>query len=437
MTDRPRPRHATIAPMMTRPRATDASGLHLAYLLARHPQANTTFVNGEIAALANEVARLSIYAMSRTGESDPGPGGIPASVAVNWAPGWRETAFWARCVSALRNGPTLMGEVALLFRGSGSPRQFARVAYTAAQAATMLRCFAGGLPNQHIHAHFAGRAAIAAHVINQLSGTPYTMTVHAYDVFMRNPQLAALVRGALLTVAISEASRREVLARVPRLDPASIKVIRVGVPTAELGRLRAPRERRNGDPLRIVSAGNLVAKKGMDRTIDAVARLRAAGRDVELEIIGEGPLRANLDRQVRELGAGSFVRTVGSKPPTATRTAIANADMFVLACQRADDGDVDGIPVVLMEAMAAGVPTVSTRISGIPELIEDRHSGRLAEPGDPASLASVIAAVADDSDAAERMALAGREKVRNEFDQATNAHRLLDAILEARSARAI
>jgi len=202
---------------------------------------------------------------------------------------------------------------------------------------------------------------------------------------------------------------------------------------AELRALVAEVPHPGRDRPRIVSVGRLVPKKGMDVLVRAIAQLAGQGMPVLCDIIGEGPERRRLEAMTGELGVESLVRLRGALAPPDARRALAKADVVALACVRSPNGDMDGIPVALMEGMAAGRPVVSTTISGIPELITDGDSGLLVEPGDPGSLAAAIRRLLEEPSLAARLAAAGARVVEERFDQATNATRLLSAIVEARA----
>jgi glycosyltransferase involved in cell wall biosynthesis len=206
-------------------------------------------------------------------------------------------------------------------------------------------------------------------------------------------------------------------------DENKIKIVRCGVesdgdPTEKEGAQKASPK--------IGYLGRLVEKKGMDTLIFALAHISGAGVDFRLEIAGDGPQRVELERLASEQGIGSEVVFRGPIPHDEVFTWLEGLDLFVLACRRDDQGDQDGIPVVLMEAMAAGIPVISTHISGIPELIEDGISGMLAKPNDPKSLSQKIKDVVTNPSMASSLAVAARSRIREEFDVDVNAERLLN-----------
>jgi colanic acid/amylovoran biosynthesis glycosyltransferase len=206
------------------------------------------------------------------------------------------------------------------------------------------------------------------------------------------------------------------VAEAPRL-----RVVRQGIDL-----LRFPRResRAPGNPPEVLSVAALREKKGHHVLIRAAAGLRDRGFDFRLTIVGEGPERGRLEGLVREFDLGARVRLVGAESPDRVRERLGAADLFVLACTTAANGDLDGIPISLMEAMATGVPVVSTRLSGVPELIGDGEEGRLAEPDDPDGLADAMTALLGNPARAAAMVERARAKVETEYELGASVARL-------------
>jgi colanic acid/amylovoran biosynthesis glycosyltransferase len=175
----------------------------------------------------------------------------------------------------------------------------------------------------------------------------------------------------------------------------------------------------------IGSLGRLVEKKGFDVLIEAAGVLKQRGHALELLIAGDGPLRDELMALVEQRQLAQCVTFVGPLSHSAVPAWMATLDAFVLACKPDANGDMDGIPVVLMEAMAQGLPVVSSRLSGIPELVAHQRTGLLAEPGDAQGTATQIERLMASPEYARTLARQGQAHVRNEFGQAVNIDRLL------------
>ena len=185
-------------------------------------------------------------------------------------------------------------------------------------------------------------------------------------------------------------------------------------------------------PLRILSVGALIEKKGHDSLIRACAFLKKQGMPFECRIVGAGPLEAELSALVAQFGLHSVVQLVGPQPQERIRAELANADVFVLASRTTADGDTDGIPVSLMEAMALGIGVVSTKVAGIPELVKDEVTGFLAEEGDVPALANSILRAAQDGFERRQRVLAARYVIEQHFNADVESGKL--ATLLTRSA---
>jgi colanic acid/amylovoran biosynthesis glycosyltransferase len=277
----------------------------------------------------------------------------------------------------------------------------------------------------HVHAHFASHPATAAWVVHRLTGIPFSFTAHANDLFVAPVVLDRKVVDARFVIAISEYNRRLLGERDP--PPRRLEVVHCGVDT-DLHAWRDPGER---DPDRVVCVASLFPKKGHVHLIDALALVAERRPGIALELVGEGPERHRILRRARERGVAGRVSLLGARSSEDVRATLAGAGVFVLPSVRLPSGRMEGIPVALMEAMAAGVPVVSTRLSGIPELVRDGVTGLLADPGDPQSLAAAMERVIDDDALAARLALGARELVVRSFSLTREATRLGDLLAES------
>lgn len=267
----------------------------------------------------------------------------------------------------------------------------------------------------HIHAHFAHVPGDIAMYAALISGIPFSFTAHANDVFDHAWLLRQKSARALFTVAISKFNRDFLVQQGARAD--GIKVIHCGV---EPDDYPPPRPANHQAPHKIHSLGRLVEKKGFVDLLEAVRILARQKIDITLVIGGDGPQLAELQDKAR----GLDVKFRGPLKHSQVTGWLREADLFVLACRKDSHGDMDGIPVVLMEAMLCGVTVVSTYISGVPELIEDGVSGYLAEPHNPRSLAEAIRRALDDG----HTITAARQKIIANFNLRNNARLLSQTI---------
>lgn len=275
----------------------------------------------------------------------------------------------------------------------------------------------------HLHVHFAHTPAQIAMYASALSGIPFTITAHANDIFQRGLLLQRKAERAVRMLTISE-HNRSYLEHLG-IPKARLAVVRCGVNFST--NLQPPSIREPGC-FRIGTLGRMVEKKGFDILVRAIATLKASGHTLEFHIAGVGPLKADLERLVHQLEIADIVRFEGGLPHSQVAEWMRQLDVFVLACKQDRNGDMDGIPVVLMEAMSLSVPVISTRLSGIPELVVHEETGLLAEPDDPHDLARQIGRLIESAELRANLSTGARQHVMDEFGQAKNLERLIGYI---------
>jgi colanic acid/amylovoran biosynthesis glycosyltransferase len=273
-----------------------------------------------------------------------------------------------------------------------------------------------------IHAHFAWLPGAAAWICARLLNKPFSVTVHAYEIFSSKNDLLPLVsKESTHVVAISKYNQ----GRLEELDNRSVEttsVIHCGI---NLEKFEKPNDLDLSPPddehIRIISVGSLVAKKGHDDLIDACHLLSEKGKKFTCTIIGSGPDEFALRQKIREYDLGNQIYLLGSRTQTDIQKAYYKSDVFVLAAKIGPDGDQDGLPVVLMEAGKAGLPIISTSISGIPEFVQHKITGWLVPPNDAAALADAINLLADSADLRKQLGKNAQALVNSQFNIAANA----------------
>jgi glycosyltransferase involved in cell wall biosynthesis len=273
---------------------------------------------------------------------------------------------------------------------------------------------------QRLHAHFADGPARLAMLASMLTGIPYSFTAHARDIY-RYPNIRMLrekIVAAEWVATCTSANQQYLQALAPRGERDNIKLAYHGVDLE----MFSPGERmaHSAVPL-ILSVGRLVEKKGYPDLLHACRTLKDAGRAFRCQIFGEGPERTRLERLIADLDLHDVVSLCGTCSQEELVEQYRQAAVFVLPCRVLESGDRDGIPNVLVEAMAVGLPVISTAISGIPELIQHERNGLLVEPGDPAAIACAIERLLADSDLRQRFGAAARATTERGFDWETNA----------------
>ena len=290
---------------------------------------------------------------------------------------------------------------------------------------------------RHLHAHFCHGATTVTWLASLISGVPFSFTAHAKDIYCEslNPAglLARKIRAARMVVTCTEANRAY-LATLAGGTP--IHRIYHGLNTDftrlldDGGRVPGPRP---ASSLRVLAVGRLVAKKGLDVLVDACAILVRRGVPLHLDIVGEpGDQASELAARVSRHGLSDAVTIRGPITQAALVEEYRNASVFCLPCRIAGDGDRDGIPNVLMEAMACGLPVVTTPVSGIPELLEHGINGLFVPPDDAPATAAALLRLHDDAPLAARLSAAASAQVRARFcgdRMATELAELFGAVL--------
>jgi glycosyltransferase involved in cell wall biosynthesis len=272
----------------------------------------------------------------------------------------------------------------------------------------------------HVHAHFASHAAQVALFLKRVAGFPFSMTAHAQDFMVdlgSDDLLREICREAEFVVAVSDWSRDKLRATCPE---SADKIVRVynGIDPAEFPEQADLPERARP---RILSVARLIEFKGFHHLIDACAELRARGREFECTVIGEGPWRPRLAAQIAERGLAGVVTLAGLKTQDEVKRALLDSDIFTLASILDSQGACDVLPTVILEAMASGVPVVSTTLAGVPELVEDGVTGFLAAPGDPIGLADALDKLLASRDLRRSCGETGRKRLEERFASARSA----------------
>ncbi|GAA1167077.1 glycosyltransferase family 4 protein [Ornithinimicrobium humiphilum] len=395
----------------------------VAYVVKVYPRFSETFVVTEI--LAREAAGedLAIYALRPTTDARFHPQIAAVQAPVTHLPrAHRLVGEWevfGRAQAELPGfGPALGELMPLLVRMDPSD---------VAQAVDLaVRLRRDGIT--HVHAHFASLAARTAMVASALTGIPYTVTTHAKDLFHEDVDqvlLRAVLGRAANVIAISDYNRRFLLGIDPALEP-TVRLVRNGLdltrfPFREPG---APRT-----PLRVLGVGRLVEKKGFTHLVDAAAELVATGTPVAVRIVGDGELGDRLAAQIADRGLAGTVSLVGPRSQAELVEELAWADVLAAPCVVGADGNADGLPTVILEAMASGLPVVATDVTGIPEAV---HPAGVTETGEPVEqtgillraeeewltdrLAAALREVADPTWPRAEVARAARAAVERDFD---------------------
>jgi len=400
----------------------------LAYLSRILPIISETFVVREIAALRSLGARIKTFSLfpQEDRASHPEAPELAQEVEVLFRPA--HPAFWWSHLFFLFRSPGrylyCLGRYGLWAPESWENRRRCLGFFAVAPYAARLLQRAGV---RHLHAHFANAAASVAMLAAKLAGISFSFTAHAYDIFIDKLLLPAKLEAAAFVASISQFNLDYLRQQYPEAAArARLELVRNGIDPQRFHPLPHP----PGVPPLILAVGRLVETKGFHVLVETCARLRQEGLACRCLIVGEGPEMRRLQQMVADHGLGDRVELPGQLPPEELLPYFQRADLLAMpACVR--NNDQDGIPTVLIEAMAMEMPVVATRVSGIPELVRDNETGLLVNPDDPQALAAALARVLADTNLARRLASAGRERVLSDFNLYRSAARLLDLFEEA------
>jgi glycosyltransferase involved in cell wall biosynthesis len=396
----------------------------VAYLMSRFPAVTETFILDEIVELERLGLRIDVFPLIWEQEGVVHPRARPiversdqrrsrvrdlAAAQVYWLR-HRPRAYLAAWCGALR--------------GNRSSRAFlVRAVYVVPKAALIARQIEQrGIA--HVHAHWATHPALAAWVVNRLTGLPYSVTAHAHDIYVDRSMLAEKLRAASFVVTIGEENRRLLRDLYGELA-GRIVVVHCGVDPAAFA---PPPSRPASEALQIACVASLRDYKGHPYLIDACARMAAQGVPFRCRLVGDGEDRPKIEALIRARGLADRVLLLGQQPRERVRALVAGADVVVLASVTTPTGKKDGIPVALMEALAAERAIVATDVSGIPELVEHERTGLLVPERDAGALAAALRRLYDDPDLRRRLGAAGRRKVLDEFDLRRTSARMYDLL---------
>lgn len=268
----------------------------------------------------------------------------------------------------------------------------------------------------HIHAGFAGHPATAAWIVGRFTEIPYSVSCHAHDIFVTQSLLGPKLREAAFVRTISAYNKNFLLDRFPDLARQRIEIIHCGADTKNI----RPVDRVPEGPFVVLYVGSLEVRKGVDKLLRALAQAEGL-TDWRCEVIGGGPMAKSLSALAEALGLSDRVQFLGPRPSEAVAAAYARAGVVVVPSIVGPGGRTEGIPTVIMEALANARPVIASRVTGVPELVEHGVSGLLVPPGDVGALAEALQHIRHDPDRAMKMARDGRARVVAEFDATTNA----------------
>ncbi|MCH8923393.1 MAG: glycosyltransferase family 4 protein [Planctomycetes bacterium] len=401
------------------PTSSTAPAVRVGYLLRMYPRFSQTFVVNEILELERQSVEVSIASLKKPsdGRFHESISRVQASVDYipehlvespaktlrsHWAVGRRQPLGYARAL--------------------GTTLRFAGTNHTDFRQAAMVLRWAHKRKIKHIHVHFGTHEASVAYLACLIGGLSYSQTLHAFDIFRDDVDrrlLARKINASRFTVTVSEFNRRYLVKRIPGVDPAKVRVNYNGIDLEAFSPNGAART-----PHSIVSIGRLIEKKGFIHLIRAVRRLRDRGVAATCTIVGDGRDKDKLKREIKALKLRGAITLAGSLNQDQVRDLLKRSACLALPCVEAADGNVDALPTVLLEGLACGCPCISTKVSGVPEIIENEISGLLVAPSDDAALSDALARVLQSPELHRNLATGGRRRAEQLFDVRQNVARM-------------
>ncbi len=390
------------------------------YLVRSWPRLSQTFILNEVLAVERRGIELDVFSLVRSGETTVQPQLADVRAPVTYLDeqplrrrladhlavartDWRR--YWAAAWHASRH-PGLSA-------GYATCSTWRCFSHAVTVTAAIGRRPAADRPG-HVHAHFAHDPALVAVYVHRLTGLPYSITAHARDLYqIPTENLAARASGATAVVTCCTVNADYLHATLPAEERPPVMVVHHGV---ELGQFRPTDSPSVASTPLVVSVGRLVEKKGYDDLLHALTKVKADGWAFRCEIYGDGPLRSELLALRDELDLGADVEFAGEHGRERIVAALAAADVFMLTPRVTDDGDRDGIPNVLVEAMACGLPVVTTVAGGVAELVAHGENGLLAQPRDVDAVAANLVRLLDDEELRASLGAAARRTVETGYD---------------------
>lgn len=401
---------------------TMSSYPRIGYVVKRFPRVSETFIAQEILELERRGAAVRVFPLVENDRpadhawlDDLQAPISPITVAV-FSQVWAELGRRCRISSAPRSGIRRAVCVALE-HPQGKGRRYLSEALALAELVERYDI-------DHLHAHFANRPAFVAMLAGLITGRPFSFTAHAKDIYTEptgDVYWRELVRHASFVATVTEANVRHLRGMVGESLAGKIRLLYNGV---DLQTIRPREKTAHSSPPRLLCVARLVEKKGVEVLVDAAALLRDRGVAFECAVVGDGPLASDMRNRASAAGLDERVRFIGPLAHERVIEQIHASDVVVLPCRIAADGDRDALPTVLLEAMACGVPCVSTPVGGVGEIIRQNETGILVRPDRADELALALRRLIEDETLRDRFGRAGRRRAETLFDRRRSVKQL-------------
>lgn len=398
--------------------------IKLAYILGTFPSLSETFILDEIIGLKRKGVDVMIFALKRGNDKKYHERAKTLVEKTIYRPSFTFVEQWKMLFLFFLQHPIMFFQLLLVMFKSykKTPLTLLKL-YRNLPCALYFSELIKYASAQHVHAHFAYIPATITMIISRILDIPFSFSAHAWDIHANRSNLKEELLSARFVITCSEQNRFTLLKRYG--EELSCKILKIyhGINLEywnnrpEMSRLKGEKRRMSVHRIwRLMSVGRLIEKKGFDFLIKACALLKGNRVKFHLDLIGEGKERRALEKLAKSLGIEDEIAFIGALTHEELKQYYFSADIFVLPSVVAADGDQDGIPNVLLEAMAMGVPVISTRVSAIPELIKDGETGILARERDDKSFCEAIIKVINSGELRSNIIDNARLKVKEEFN---------------------
>lgn len=400
--------------------------MKIAYFVSRYPHPYQTFIRREINEMAAQGAAITVFPVIGACERDGSAADI-SSTSIIYTGFLSPIIFASSCIMLAAAPRACLSLLALVIAGTWkSPVNLLKSLAVFPKSLHLARLLREGNFDR-IHAHWSTHPATAAMIASELSGIPFSFAFHAYDIYSTRILIPEKIEKASAVVFNCRYTLDYLRRIYPGTDEKKFHLVYNGI---DLDRFRMRKSKAPADIPLILAVGQLVPTKGFEYLIEACRLLNAEGRRFKAVIIGEGPQRTFLQDLISRNGMTN-ARLAGRLPEKEIIEHLGMAAVFVMPAVDPAHGSHDGLPNVVMEAMASGVPVVASDVFGIPEAVENNVNGLLVPERDPAAIKNAITRLLDDTGLAGRLASAARQKVEATFDIHSNCS-MLFSLFKAR-----
>ena len=399
--------------------------LKVAYIMSRFPKLTETFILYEMLAMQEQDIEVEVYPLLRERTEVMHPEAMQFVQAAHYQPFISLSILRANLHFLWKKPRAYLETLWVLLRANWGSLGFFTGALGIFPKVVRFAYEMEAQGVNHVHAHFASHPAAAGFIIHRLVGIPYSFTAHGSDLHRDRHMLCEKVAEAAFVVAISDYNKELILSECQRNYQDKVTVIHCGVDT-EVFQCRSnetPYEK-GENPFMILCIGTLHEVKGQAYLVEACRKLQERGINFICHFVGDGPDKNSLTRLADQAGLLEKIHFHGRLTRDEIARLLQDADVLAAPSVPTSDGRREGIPVVLMEAMASGVPVIASNISGIPELVKDKYTGLLVPPRDSTSLANALECYFVEPNLHRRLGQAGREKIVSDFDLNKNAAKL-------------